>query len=418
MSQKLMKKPRFIAHIDMDAFFAAIEQRDSPAYRGKPVVVGADPRGGKGRGVVSTCSYEARRFGIHSAMPISIAYRLCPAAIFLPPDMEKYEAVSRQIYEILYAFTPDIEPVSIDEAFLDITGSYHLFGPLVLQPFDKLRVDGKLCRTIGTPLEACLLIKKRIKEETGLAASCGLAPTKMAAKIASDLKKPDGMVEVKEEGLLDFLWPLGIRKLWGLGEKSEAVLNNIGIKTIGDIAKRDIKEMIALFGRNGGELWRLANGIDESPVETEREAKSISNEVTFESDTKDSSKIEGALLALSEKVSSRLRRGHLRVRTVTLKIRLEGFKTYTRAVTVPEATNFTDVIYKEAKSLYNNFDTRAKKVRLVGVKVSGFSSDGNQRGIFDKPADAKKEKIYSAIDRIRERLGDGAIYRAGTGIRG
>ncbi|MCX5715697.1 MAG: DNA polymerase IV [Candidatus Omnitrophica bacterium] len=197
---------KLIVHVDMDAFFAAIEQRDNPELRGRAVVVGADPKAGKGRGVVSTCSYEARRFGIHSAMPISAAYKRCPDAAYLPVDIPKYSRVSRQIYKILYEFTPDIEPVGIDEAFLDITGSFHLFK---------------------TPLNTCLLLKAGIKEKTGLTASLGLAPTKTAAKIASDLKKPDGMVEVKPEGLLDFLWPLEIRRLWGLGAKTEQILNGM-----------------------------------------------------------------------------------------------------------------------------------------------------------------------------------------------
>jgi DNA polymerase IV len=261
-----MGKRRYIVHVDMDAFFAAIEQRDDPRYRAKPVIVGALPKDGKGRGVVSTCSYEARRFGIHSAMPIREAYRKCPQGIFLPVNMEKYEEVSRRIHGLLYSFTPDIEPVGIDEAFLDITGSYHLFG---------------------TALQTCLSIKKSIKEKTGLTASCGLAPTMMAAKIASDLKKPDGMVEVEDEGLLGFLWPLDVRKLWGLGPKLESALNNMGIKTIGDLAKRDVRDIESLLGKNGRHLWELSNGIDERTVETSSEAKSFSGETTFERDTSD-----------------------------------------------------------------------------------------------------------------------------------
>jgi len=188
-----MKKERYIVHADMDAFFAAIEQRDNPRLKGKPVVIGADPKKGKGRGVVSTCSYEARRFGIHSAMPISYAYRRCPHAVFLPVDMAKYYNVSQQIYNIFTDFTPDVEPISIDEAFLDITGSCHFFG---------------------TPLETCLIIKRRIRNDTGLSVSIGLAPIKMAAKIASDLEKPDGLVQVSKDTLLAFLWPLDIGRIW------------------------------------------------------------------------------------------------------------------------------------------------------------------------------------------------------------
>ena len=384
---------RYIAHVDMDAFFAAIEQRDNPVYRGKPVVVGADPKGGKGRGVVSTCSYEARRFGIHSAMPISIAYLKCPEGVFLPVDMEKYAGVSREIYRILYDFTPDIEPVSIDEAFLDISGSHHLFGD---------------------PLKTCQLIKEHVKSRTGLTASVGLAPTKMAAKIASDLKKPDGLVEVCEEKLLDFLWPLDIRKIWGLGEKSEEALREAGINTIGDIAKKDVSELISLFGKNGEEFWRLANGIDEREIETDIEAKSISNETTFEQDTFDKDLIASELLGLSEEVSDRLRHEGFKARTITLKIRLEGFKTYTRSTTFIEATNFVDVIYGEIKRLFVNFDRGAKKVRLVGVKASNLLPAGLAQDLFRERLDEKRENVSNAVDRIKDRFGSAAIFRAGA----
>ncbi len=379
----------------MDAFFASIEERDDPSLRGKPVVIGADPKGGKGRGVVSTASYAARAFGIHSAMPISAAYIKCPHAIFLPVDMEKYASVSKDIRRILYGFTPDIEPVSIDEAFLDITGSYHLFG---------------------TPLETCLLIKSRIKEAARLTASIGLAPTKMAAKIASDLKKPDSMVEVTREGLLDFLRPLDIRKLWGLGEKTEALLKARGIKTIGDLAKRDAGELVSLLGKNGRELWRLANGIDEREVLTEVEAKSISNEVTFEEDTLDRDIIGSALLALCERVSGRLRHENKRARTVTLKIRFKGFQTYTRAVTLDAPTNFSDVIFGEVTRLYASLSADGRMVRLVGVRASNLLDPGGCDSLFEGVPDKRREKTYLAIDRIKKRFGDDSIYRAGGRI--
>ena len=389
-----MEKRKFIVHVDMDAFFAAIEQRDNPKLKGRPVVVGADPKGGNGRGVVSTCSYEARKFGIHSAMPISTAYRKCPNAVFLPVDMEKYSDVSRQIYELLYGFTPDIEQISIDEAFLDISGTYHLFG---------------------APLNTCLAIKSRIKSETQLTASVGLAPTKMAAKIASDLKKPDGMVEVTQEGLLGFLCPLDIRKIWGLGEKSEVILNNAGIKTIGDLAKRDVEEVISLFGKNGEHFWRLANGIDTREVQTENEAKSVSNEITFDKDTLDKKKIETALTMLCEKVSRRLRQEGFKGRTVTLKIRLEGFHTYTRAATMSKTTNFTDILLQEIKRLYNNFELQNKKVRLLGVKVSNLCPSDFKDSLFSERDDDKRENIHRAVDKIKEKFGDESIYRAAGG---
>ena len=377
----------------MDAFFASIEQRDDPLLRSKPVVVGADPKLGKGRGVVSTCSYEARGFGIHSAMPISEAYRRCPNAAFLLPDIERYVRISNQIYDILYSFTPDIKPVGIDEAFLDITGSYHLFG---------------------TPLETCLRIKSKIKEVTGLNASIGLAPTKMAAKIASDLKKPDGMVEVTEEGLLDFLRPLEVRKLWGLGKRGEGDLNKIGIRTIGDLARCNIEVVVDIMGRAGIGLWQLANGIDESPVEALGKAKSISNEITFDKDTNDEVKIESSLMALAEKVSGRLRHDGLKCKNITLKIRLTGFETFTRSITIESSTNFADILYKETKRMYNDFETKGKKVRLVGLKVAKLSSGNFKESLFEDTCDGRSEKIHSAMDKIRDRFGDGSIYRAGA----
>lgn len=391
-----MAKERFIVHADMDAFFAAIEQRDNPRFRNKPVIVGADPKKGKGRGVVSTCSYEARKFGIHSAMPISTAYKKCPGAIFLRVNGEKYSRVSHQIYNILYDFTPDIEPISIDEAFMDITGSYHLFG---------------------TPQKTCLSIKSRIKKETNLTASIGLAPTKMVAKIASDLRKPDGFVEVTKEKLLDFLWPLDISKLWGLGKKSEMVLRDMGINTIGDIARKDIRELEDIFGKTGAHFWNLANGIDERGVETETEAKSIGNETTFSKDTLDTAKIEGALMSLCERVSKRLREDDFKGRTITLKIRLTGFKTYTRAVSIAGSTNFADVLYKEVKNLYNKFDRKGKKVRLVGVKVSNLSPLDFQDSLFEERTDKKREDIHQAVERIKERFGDASIHRATSNIK-
>ncbi|MFH1578479.1 MAG: DNA polymerase IV [Candidatus Omnitrophota bacterium] len=387
-----MQKQRYIVHADMDAFFAAIEQRDNRLLLGKPVVIGADPKRGRGRGVVSTCSYEARSFGIHSAMPISIAYRQCPQAVFLPVDMEKYSAVSERIYEIFYDFTPDIESVSIDEAFLDISDSYRIFG---------------------SPLETCRLIKSKIKKETALTVSIGLAPIKMAAKIASDFNKPDGLVEITKDNLLDFLSPLDVDKIWGLGKKTKTVLNAMGIKTIGDLAKQDAKELTAIFGRNGFYFWKLANGIDERAIETSNEAKSISKEITFDEDTSDRQKIESALLSLCEKVSDRLRLEGLKAKTISLKIRLEGFHTYTRSVTIYKATNFVNVIYREVKMLYANFKGSGKRIRLLGVKVLNLIPASFPDSLFKDDTERESEKLHKAVDKIRGKFGGKAIYRAG-----
>lgn len=385
---------KFILHVDMDAFFAAIEQRDNPNLANKPVVIGADPKGGRGRGVVSTCSYQAREFGIHSAMPISIAYRRCPEAIFLPVDMAKYHQVSETIYEIFYEFTPKVEVIGIDEAFLDITGSCHLFS---------------------SPRDLCKELKARIKRKIKLTASVGLAPTMMAAKIASDLEKPDGLVEVKEDKLLEFLWPLDIGKIWGLGKKSKVALNNIGINTIGDLAKTNPKRLEDIFGKNGEYFWQLANGIDQREVETEEGIKSIGNEFTFEHDTADMIKVGAVLLRLSEKVSRRLRNQELKGRTITLKIRLEGFQTFTRAMTLTKATNFTDIIYKAIKKLFSEFVGGKRKIRLVGVKVSNLCPDTVKDTFLDEECDKKRERIHRAVDKITTKFGVRSIRRA-TGI--
>ncbi len=387
-----MHNTRIIVHIDMDAFFASVEQRDNPALRGKPVVVGADPREGTGRGVVSTCSYEARKFGIHSAMPVSQAYRLCPCAVFIRPHMEKYADVSRRIRRILYDFSPDIEQASIDEAYLDITGTYRIFSP--------------------SAAGACRVLKQRIRQETGLTSSVGIAPTMMAAKIASDLKKPDGLVEVKPEGLLDFLWPLDVGRIWGLGGKAQEVLSRHGIRTIGELARTAPAQLVELFGRNGLRFRELALGRDDRMVEPGQEVKSISSETTFGHDTRDAEQIDKTLMRLCEEVSSRLRQEHSKGRTITLKVRLSGFQTYTRSLTVAEATNFADVIARHVRGLYGKFEHRDRHTRLVGVRVSGLSPAGFPDSLFVDSADLKREEVHKAVEKIRRKFGDDAINRA------
>lgn len=389
---KSMFKERYILHIDMDAFFAAIEQRDNPQYRKKPVIVGAEPKRGKGRGVVSTCSYQARKFGIHSAMPISIAYRKCPEAIFLPVNMEKYHQVSLEIGKILDEFTPQVEWVSIDEAFLDITGSYHLFG---------------------SPYEVGMLLKSRIKEVTGLTASIGIAPQKFAAKIASDLKKPDGLVLVSQRSLSAFLWPLNVTKIWGAGRETVKALNRKGIYTMGDLALRKVEEMVKLLGKNGEHFWQLSNGIDGRAVKTQTRIKSISNEFTFQQDTNDKEKIESVLLSLCEKVSQRLYQKELKAKTITLKIRTGNFRTYNRAVTIDVPSNFANVIFKRIKKIYDNFPVKGKKIRLLGVKVSNFGEGVVQSDFLNEKGDRKQKEIQKAMEKIKDKFGEDAIYRSG-----
>lgn len=385
-----VEKERYIVHVDMDAFYAAIEQRDNPAYRGKPVVVGADPKRGKGRGVVAACSYEARRFGIHSAMPIAFAYKRCPDAIYLRGSMRKYVEVSKQVFHILERFTPDIEPISIDEAFLDITGSFHLFK---------------------TPEATCKRIKAVIKQETGLTASIGMAPNKMTAKIASDLEKPDGLVIVSQENLLDFLYPLPVGKLWGIGKKARESMDRMGINSIGDLARRDVKELTQLFGKNGAHLWKLANGIDPREVSPSETVKSIGNEHTFIEDETDINAIEDTLMWLSEKVSRRLRKAGFKGRTISLKIRLSDFSTYTRAVTLDDPTNFVDDLYSHALEKAKSFRLGQEPIRLIGIQVSNLLKENQQYDLFPdaETGSQKKESLHAAVDKIKDRFGEKAI---------
>jgi nucleotidyltransferase/DNA polymerase involved in DNA repair len=393
---------RVIIHLDMDAFFAAVEQRDHPEYRGKPVIVGADPRGGKGRGVVSTCSYEARKFGVHSAMPISQAWKLCPRGIYLPGRMGAYAEVSRQVRAILEQFTPMIEPVSIDEAFMDVTRSLHLFG-------DK--------RTLA------LRVQRQILDETQLTASLGVAPCKLVAKIASDLKKPRGLVIVEPEEVESFLRPLPMRKLWGAGPKTCEALARLGIHTMGDLADYDLNVLKDRFGEHGEHLWDLAHGRDDRPVEAVEEVKSVGNETTFEVDTGDLRRILSTLMGLCEEVANRLRGSGLRGRTITTKVRYTGFETHTRSRTVETPLDTAPDIYRIAMENLERAGFRGRKVRLVGVTASNFEpSPGRQAGLFDpapKTPEAadRKQRLSAALDRARKRHGDDVLRHA-RGMKG
>jgi nucleotidyltransferase/DNA polymerase involved in DNA repair len=389
-----MHPERFIVHADMDAFFAAVEQRDNPALRGKPVVVGADPKGGKGRGVVSTCSYEARKFGIHSAMPISQAYRLCPHACFVPVHGKKYGEESEKIYAIFSRFSGEIEPVSVDEAFLDITTSWKLFGK--------------------APRDTCMKLKATVKSETGLTVSVGLAPNKFAAKIASDLKKPDGFFEVDRAGLLDFLGPLDIAKIPGLGPKAKGVLNARGVENIAQLALLTTKEATDLLGSSGEYFWRLANGLDPRTIETGRETKSCSAETTFQEDVSEQDTLETALLELAEKVASRLREDGMETAQTGFKIRLEDFETFTRAAPKREPTQFAADLYADALALLRGFDRKGKKVRLLGIRAGELISKEDDLRLFRPPQDAKRSALANAMDDIRKRYGFRSIMPGRT----
>lgn len=383
---------RVFLHVDLDAFFASVEQRDNPALKGRPVIVGADPQAGRGRGVVSTCSYEARRFGIHSAMPISLAFRKCPQGVFLPVSMTKYKNVSRQVFAIFQRFTPEVEGLGIDEAFLDVTESQGLFGP---------------ARRIA------LNIKEKIRLETGITASVGIAPNKMTAKIASDICKPDGLLEISAAGLQDFLRPLPVNRLWGVGPKTTQLLRERGVHTIGDLAGRPAEWMRELLGECGLDLHTLANGLDPRRVSLESETKSVSHEYTFDQDTFDREGIHHCLLELCEKVSRRLRQEGLSGRTLTLKVRLQGFQTFTRSFTFPFRTNHADILNKKARELLMEFLNRKKPIRLVGVKVSQFNGEYIEEDLFGDTKREKLEQVHRAMDAIQDKFGDRSIRRAG-----
>jgi len=389
-----MKSARAIIHLDMDAFYASVEQLDQPAYRGKPVVVGADPRGGKGRGVVAACSYEARPFGVRSALPISQAYRLCPQAIYVQPRMSRYAEMSDRIFGILREYTDLVEPLSIDEAFLDVTASQRLLGP---------------AEVIGRSLKA------RVRSELGLVASIGLAPNKFLAKVASDLGKPDGFVVVAPGKEREFLDPLPIARLWGVGPKTEARLKGLGLQTIGQIARMRVEDLETMQGNAGRDLWDLANGIDDREVVPEQETKSIGAETTFDRDTDDREEIRKTILELSDRVGRRLRREGYLAGGVTLKFRDHLFKTVSRAAMLDRPTDVGDDLFREAWQQLQRVSWTGKRVRLLGVTATHLhpaaEPSGDQLTLFRPGADPRRQ-LARTVDAIRERFGADAIARA------
>jgi DNA polymerase-4 len=384
---------RTILHVDLDAFFASVEQRDRPELRGKPVIVGGG--GPNQRGVVSAASYEARRFGVHSAMPLRQAGRLCPDGIFLPVDGRKYETASRQVMAILRQFTPLVEPISIDEAFLDVTGSRLLFG------------DGE---AVGRQIKAA------IRDQVDLPASVGVASTKLVAKIASDLRKPDGLVVVPSGEEAAFLAPLPISRLWGVGEKTARALQDYGVVTIGDLAVLEPAVLVRRFGKHGAALAERAQGLDADPVSDRDPAKSIGHEHTFDVDTADRETIERTLLAMAEGVAGRLRAGGLKAGTVTVKIRDSSFRTITRQRTLPDPTDLTEPIWRTALELARP-EVRGIRVRLLGVTASHLGTP-DQLALFEE-VDPRRRRAVEATDALRRRYGERAVTRArliGTGL--
>jgi DNA polymerase-4 len=384
--------PRTILHVDMDAFFAAVEERADPSLCGKPVVVGADPRGGQGRGVVSTANYEARKYGIRSAMPIGEAWRRCPTAVFLPPNGKRYGEASRAIFEIFRRYTELVEGRSVDEAFLDVTASRRLYG------------DGPMIARS---------IKEAIREEQSLTASVGVAASKYVAKVASDLEKPDGLVVVEPGEEAEFLAPLPIRYLWGAGPKAQQALRRLGCRTIGDVAALDRGVLERRLGLSmGRHFYRLSRGIDERPVHAGHERKSLGKERTFGEDVSDRKIVERRLLGLCEGVAASLRRKGLAGTVITVKLRFEGFETLTRRRTLEAAVDTVETLWPAARELFRAADRPKRKVRLIGVTVSGFDHARTQLGLFEPEGPDLDHRVAEVVDRISERYGRGTVTRA------
>lgn len=387
-----MTTAREILHVDMDAFYASVEQLDHPELRGKAVIVGGDP---KGRGVVSAASYEARKFGIHSAMPTAQAIRRCPHAVLLPVRMSRYAEVSRTIRTIFEQYTPLVEPISLDEAFLDVTGSTHLFGP---------------AETIGRA------IKKAILDQTHLTASVGVAPNKFLAKLASDLRKPDGFVVVTERDKQQILDPLPIGGVWGVGEVTERTLKSHGLHTIGQLRTCDLKVLGGIVGNGAEDLQRLARGEDDRPVEPDRQCKSLSSEQTFATDIHDAAILLSVLLGQVEEVAQRLRGEKLKARTVTLKLRYGDFRTVTRSETLGEPTHVTQTLWTTAERVFSQWHTRSGgPLRLLGFGVSGLAPEqSGQQMLFRDGEQDKLRRLDQVVDRIRDRYGARAAHRGGS----
>ena len=374
---------RTILHVDMDAFFAAIEQREHPEYKGKPVIVG----GLSSRGVVATASYEARRSGVHSAMPMTTARRRCPDGIFVQGNYALYRAVSAEIFAIFSRYSPLVEPLSIDEAFLDVTG----MGLLAPSP-----------RVLAQRLKA------EIREKTALVASVGIAPNKFLAKLASDLEKPNGLVEIRTEDAVRRIAPLPVRRLWGVGRRTEEKLAALGIKTIGAMQQADEKKLARSLGtRAAHALKELSFGRDERRVEPDREAKSIGKEVTFERDLKSAEEAERELLSLAEKVGWRLRLAGVAARTIQLKVRRADFTTFTRSRTLFEASAHDGPIFQTARDLFRELGIKSG-IRLLGVTGENFEPSALP-SLF---RDEKKERLYGAIDALKKRFGENIITKA------
>jgi len=379
---------RTILHVDMDAFYASVEQRDDPRLRGKPVIVGGPSR----RGVVLAASYEVRPFGVRSAMPMSEALRRAPHAIVVPPRRDRYEQASAAVFGIFRRYTPLVEPLSLDEAFLDVTESRSLFG------------DGEAIAT---------RIKSDVRSEQELTASAGVAPCKFAAKVASDLRKPDGLVVVRPGGVAEFLAPLPVERMWGVGPKTAPRMRALGYATLGDLARAGEATLERVLGSWGLQVARLARGEDDRAVDPDGEARSIGAEQTYEEDLQGAEAIARTLLEHATRVARRLVREGLSARAVTIKVKYADFTLRTRRVTLPSPVQDTDAIHAAAVGLLARVPLQDRRVRLTGVSVSGLVAGTPERTLFPDVASEKRRRVEEVAVRIADRFGDeGAVTRA------
>ena len=378
---------RHIIHLDMDAFYPSVEVLDNPSLKGKPVIVG----GSKERGVVASASYEARKFRVHSAQPIAKAKRLCPHGIFLPVRMSRYKEISEQAFEIFHRFTPLVEPISIDEAFLDVTGSMRLFGQ---------------------PEHIAKMIKQIIFAETGLTISAGVAPSKFVAKIASDMDKPDGLTVVRSDGIRDFLDPLPIKKMWGVGKVTQQTLSRLNIHTFRDLRQTPVNVLKNKFGKQGAKIHLLAEGIDEREVIPEQDVKSIGHEETFLQDIVSLDAAQKELLALGNKVARRMRHEGLKGKVITLKVKYSDFVLITRSATLPESTDDGSEIYSVACQLLKKTEVTKRPIRLLGVSLSQLRllGSGTQLSLFDQDRSSRKrQRMNVVLDSLHEKYGGNSV---------
>jgi DNA polymerase IV len=383
-------KHAYIIHLDMDAFYPSVEILDNPALKGRPVIVG----GGKERGVVSSASYEARKFGVHSAQPMATAMRLCPNGVFLGVRMKRYKEISDMVFEIFYRFTPLVEPLSIDEAFLDVTGSERLFG---------------------RPEEIAMNIKDAVRKEIGLTVSAGVAPSKFVAKIASDINKPDGLMVVEPDKVGKFLDRMPIERMWGAGKVTQEIMLKMGIRTFRDLSQTPVEILENKFGAHGRKMQLLSMGIDDREVVPERDAKSIGHEDTFMKDILDIALAKKELLSQANRVARRMRKEALKGKTITLKMKYSDFKQITRSATLPDATDDARDLYMTVCELLKKTSVGKRPVRLLGISVSKLEGRNNSQ-LFLFPGhecSKKKEQLHKAMDSIWDRYGDKSL-QSGT----